>query len=157
MIPKEAMIDARFPDSFREMSLDEIHKTFQDSYDQRWGMWDEENHSIIVIQWNKANGLLAKVVGIESVCKDDEKKLSKAMRGNSYVSEGFFDGAVCGTEFKGFSYRYVLQDQEQSAQLMVFRNGSLFYKLYYFSRSDLDGSNRESLKAVMDSMCFVNE
>jgi len=157
MIPKEAMIEIKFPESFRELSADEVHKAFQDNYDQRWGVRDEENHVIIVLQWNKANGLLAKISNIEGVCKEDEKKLSRAMRSNSYSLGSFFDGTVCGTQSKGFSYSYEIQGQKQYAQLIVFRNGNMFYKLYYYTRPELEEANRETWKGIMEGIGFISE
>ncbi len=144
-----------YPENYLEMSSDELAKAYNDGYQNRWGIKDENRHIIICIQWGEEHRFLSKIADVESVLNNDEKKIRKMLKDNSYSFDSQIKTTIDGMESEGFRYDYSVQGIEQHAEHIVFKHDDVFFKIYIYTRKELLTENRTTIDEVIGSIRFV--
>ena len=143
------------PEGFHVMDDAELKLRFPDGIAERWAIRDEERHIVFTIIWHDApSGLLAKLVSTRSLAERVEKLTAKSLKHRGFRLAGRVDRELCGTEAKGFSCGYTVQDVPQSAEIMVLRNGLTCYTLYCIMQSDCLDQARPAYEEILASLSF---
>ncbi len=143
------------PEGFHVMDDAELKLRFPDGIAERWAIRDEERHIVFTIIWHDApSGLLAKLVSTRSLAERVEKLTAKSLKHRGFRLAGRVDRELCGTEAKGFSCGYTVQDVSQSAEIIVLRNGLTCYTLYCIMQSDCLDQARPAYEEILASLSF---
>lgn len=143
------------PEGFHVMDDAELKLRFPDGIAERWAIRDEERHIVFTIIWHDApSGLLAKLVSTRSLAERVEKLTAKSLKHRGFRLAGRVDCELCGTEAKGFSCGYTVQDVSQSAEIIVLRNGLACYTLYCIMQSDCLDQARPAYEEILASLSF---
>ena len=143
------------PEGFHVMDDAELKMRFPDGIAERWAIRDEKRHVVFTIIWHDApSGLLAKLVSTRSLAERVEKLTAKRLKHQGFRLAGRVDRELCGTEAKGFSCGYTVQDVSQSAEIIVLRNGLTCYTLYCIMQSDCLDQARPAYEEILASLSF---
>ena len=143
------------PEGFHVMDDAELKLRFPDGIAERWAIRDEGRHVVFTIIWHDApSGLLAKLVSTRSLAERVEKLTAKSLKHRGFRLAGRVDRELCGTEAKGFSCGYTVQDVSQSAEIIVLRNGLTCYTLYCIMQSDCLDQARPAYEEILASLSF---
>lgn len=143
------------PEGFRHMSTEELRRIYTTEIETIRGFWDEERHVIVIVTWNVSNKVIARIASVKDIAKRVEKAQSRALKGNAYRKDGFFDTTVAGEKARGVRFGYTVQGIGQDAEAVVFIHGASCYTLYYYCRSD-DAQRLSPLHDdLLSSLAFV--
>lgn len=142
------------PEGFRVMGLDEVKGAFSLDYDDLWGARDEERHMMVAFIWKDAPELLGALVGTNMLVERAEKALRKTYKNSGYKLNGIFTTQVAGTDAMGFSYDFAAGNVAQQGEVIIFRQGTRTYTLYYYTRPECAEANAPLHDEVLASLVF---
>ena len=144
-------ISIEVPEGFSEMTEAEIREAYRQDYSDRWAIRDSERHIIICIQWHKNNALMASLADPESLIKNFESKISKAMKDNSYSLIGFGRTELCGIDAPSFRHTYQVEGVDQTSEVCIFKHGKVVYTVYSYYRTG-DALAEDTIQNLLSTM-----
>ncbi len=140
------------PDGFHVMSEEELTKLFMKPDPDRWGIWDQERHIMLTLEWKKYSPLALKMTNVKNIAARNEQLMRKALKKYSYQPEGAFSGRIAGLEAEGYRYLYQVQGIEQTAECLLFAERSLVYRMTCVGRVENRAANRAFFESIVDSV-----
>lgn len=140
------------PDSFREMTREELNTAFADTNRNRAGVRDEERHVILVVQWRKANVLLAALSDPNSTLRGTEFRLRRLLKDHEYKKTGTFTRRIAGRDAKAFRYEYRVQGVLQEGEVFLLKKKTVIYTIYAYTRVPVTDEASRVIEEVLDSV-----
>ena len=143
-------IDLSYPESFADMSAEELTRYFG-SPDNRWGVYDAEDHIVLSVGWTKAK-FLQKLTDAESVLIGIEGRLRRRLLNYQRISSYKYE--ISKNKANGIRFEYRSNDSVmvQVADLVVFKYKGKFYAVYYITRKTNAASTRPAFQEVLNSV-----
>ena len=140
-----------YPDSFHEMSADEM--SGMRFYKDRPGaaITDPEKHIIVTAGWKKS-GFAALLLSEKDAAKKAEQSISAPMKAYGYQLEGFSGRALGGEKACGYRYHYKAKDTEMTGETFAVKHNKAFYYLNFYTRTALLEENLAVWSEMLDSI-----
>ncbi len=137
------------PEGFHIMSAEELAKSFGKPDPCRWGMWNQERHIMIILEWKTYSALTMKMTNLQKITARNESITKRCAKNNAYQLQGFFPGRIGGLNAEGYNYYYKVQgiDQQNISLLTVKEN--TVYRLSSIGRVE----NADADRAFLDEIC----
>lgn len=148
-------LEISFPESFREMSEEELAGLNYYKEAPKWCVKDEENHIIMNINWKKAGLFSSAVLDSKDMVKSMDKKLDNLMSSFGYTSSGYTEKEIGGEKALTFSYTYTVADTDMTGECMSLKKGRTFYYIYLYYRTENAEKSRELTEGVLSSAKFI--
>lgn len=141
------VINLTYPDGFKEMGDEDLTKYFRSS-ENRWGVYNADEHIILSVSWTKA-GLLTDA---EMMLIDIESRLCRNLLNYQRISS--FKTKVANKKAYGIRFEYRVNDARivQVADMVVFKFKNQFYAVHYITRKANAASSRLALEEVLKSV-----
>ena len=129
-------ITVSYSDGFEIMSSEELDNAYVGVTDDKWGIWDKDNHVIITLLWQKANPMLVALADVKAIAMKNESMAAKMYKNNHYDGKGFFSETIDGKKAEGYWFEYDVASVRQQAASVLFKNRNNIYSLSVFARAD---------------------
>ena len=139
-----------YTDEFHKMSDDELIR-FCGTSENHSGIYDEENHALIIISWTKP-GFLNYLTDAKSVIGGAERAMKKSLP--NYRREDSFTLQLASkkADVIRFAYTPVNSDIVQVGEMSAFRAKDKFYVIQYISQSEYNAQNRKAYSETLQSL-----
>lgn len=144
-------ISLTYPDGFNVMSEDELSKYFG-SPQNRWGVFDAENHVILSVGWTKKK-LLSFLVDAESAMIGAEARLSRNLVNYQRVTS-YKTKLGKKKKAKGIRFEYRVNDSVSIhvGDLVIFKHKKKIYSVYYICRKSKAAQVLPAFEEVLKSI-----
>lgn len=143
----------KYPEHYHTMTADELEQFF--SYrENRFGIRDEERHSVISLSWTKP-GIINYLTNAASVLNGAEKCMKKNLQ--DYRKIESYSLTVASQKAHGLRFEYTVTGKTivQCGELIVFRVNNKFYSAHYISKKELNSSNLPEFQSVLESLSLI--
>ena len=140
------------PDGFREMSQEELAKAYADRTAKRAGIWDETRHIILVVQWHKANVLLAALTDPKSTLRGAEFRLRRLLKDSEYHQTDTFTREIAGRDARAFRYEYRVHGVMQEGEVYLLKKKTNVYIIYTYTRIPVTEEARRVIGEILNSV-----
>ena len=140
------------PDSFREMTREELDTAFADTNRNRAGIRDGERHVILVVQWHRANVLLAALTDPSTALRGTEFRLRRLLKDHEYRRTGTRSRQIAGRNAKSFRYEYRVQGVMQEGEVYLLKKKTSVYMIYTYSRMPVTEEARRVIGEMLNSV-----
>lgn len=147
-------IALQYPESYQLM--DDAEKTrFFGSAENRWGIHNREQHTVVSFARTKASALLSLFTDAKSVANGSLASMKKSLKG--FEKTGDISTEICGKKASGFSFAYRTdkEDIAQTGQLIVFKAGKRFYVIHCITRQENTEQAQAELDAILASAALL--
>ncbi len=154
---KRARINREFiihyNDNFHAMTGDELTKFFG-SPACRWGVYDEQQHTVISVTWTKP-GFLNLLTDAKSVVGGAETRMKQKLQ--NYRREAAVSTEIAGITAKGIRFSYTADDTDvvQQGEMLAFRMKNKFYVIQYLSRNKGNAENHRQYETMLQSVAAL--
>ena len=140
-------INLTYPDGFKEMGEEELTRYFS-SPENRWGVYNADEHIILSVSWTKAGFL----TDAEMMLIDIEARLSRRLLNYQKISS--FKTKVASKKAHGIRFEYRVNDAKivQVSDMIVFKFKNQFYAVHYITRKANAAPSRLMLEEVLKSV-----
>ena len=144
-------ISLTYPDNFKEMSPEELIKYFG-SPNNRWGVYDADQHIILSVGWMKA-GFFSFMWDAETMMVGAESRLRRNLLNYQRISS-FKMKLKPKKKCFGIRFEYRVNDKKlvQVGDLIIFKHKGKVYSIYYITRKSNAAASRPAFKEVLDSI-----
>jgi len=141
-------MNLNYPDSFREMSAEELTKFFR-SPDNRWGAIDPDRHIIFSVSWAKAGFMNSDP---EMAVSEAEARLRRSLLNYQRISE--FNIKIASKKAYGVRFEYRVDEscRVQISDMIMFKYKKNFYTIYYVTRKKNAGAYRLDFEEIIKSI-----
>ena len=99
-------VSIEYPDSFHPMTDEELRQVYRCVSPKPWGVWDKENHVMLLVLWKDYPLLLAKLTDLNTACKASARQNRKGYAGLDFLFEDFFSSTAAGKPAEGYTFTY---------------------------------------------------
>lgn len=146
-------IGLTYPDGFQEMGAEELTRYFGKP-DNRWGVYDADQHIILSVSWAKAGFMQSDP---EMYLYDIEARLRKSLVNYQKIQSYSF---VPGSKKKKskvqnairFEHRVNDSARVHVVDLVVFKCKKHFYSVYYITRKANAAQSRPAFQEILQSI-----
>lgn len=119
-----AILDFTIPGGMRTMTTEENARFFPRKDEESYGIRNDDEHTIFVINYKRRPILIGRAATEESVLKLTEKNIRKQIP--TYVNTGYGKRMVDGKEILTFSFRFTGPTGTQMAEYGLYRASGYF-------------------------------
>ena len=142
-----------FPDGFIRLSKEELDqmRTLQSSPGEC--LRNPEKHIIVSLSFRSA-GLLSQLAGSDSMIKNSQNTITRAMRSYGYQLIGYSDRQTGGKPAKCFRYAYTAQNTEMLGECCAIKEGKTFYYLHFYVRKACSEEGFRLWDSILENAVF---
>ena len=146
-------LNLTYPDSYRELTDEEMQRYFS-SAENRWGVYDEERHSILSVSWSKA-GILSFLSDAESLIIPIEARYKRNLINYRRLSGGKLKIAKKKGYGIRFEYRVNNANMYQIGDLRAVKHKGRYYAFQYIGRRITDEQTHPDFDQMLESVKLV--
>ena len=141
------VINLTYPDGFKEMGDEELTRYFS-SPENRWGVYNADEHIILSVSWTKVGPLS----DAEMMLIDIEARLCRRLLNYQRISS--FKTKVASKKAYGIRFEYRVNDAKivQVSDLIVFKFKNQCCAVHYITRKANAAPSRLALEEVLKSI-----
>ena len=145
-------LSIEYPDSFRPMTDEELRKVYRCERPKPWGVWDKENHVMLLVLWKDYPLLLAKLADLKTATKASARQNRKGYAGLDFLFEDFFSSTVADRPAEGYTFTYNVSDVRQRVETIQFKAGKSMYGICTIGRAENRDQDHELFTKVLNSI-----
>ena len=126
-----------YPDSFHEMSRQELADAQFLNDEKGMCISDPDSHILISVGYQQINGFSALMLSGKDIAVKDEKIIGRRIRDLGYQREGFLRRKASGKTAEGFGYTYDKNGIRMYGEYLIIKNGRTLCYLYLYTRNEL--------------------
>ncbi len=145
-------LSIKFPDSFHQMTEEELSKLAFMEKGAGICMSDPSAHIIITVGWKNIGKFAGFVLNTNDIAKNMKKEIETALASFSYRFEMNEEIKVGGVPARGISYQY--QPKEgivMAGESVVVKRKSILYYFHFYTRTELSESNQDTWLKILSS------
>ena len=143
-----------YPEGFHVMDEQEMQEAYKNDNPCRWCIRDKERGMMLSVFWFKSFALLVRIADAKAAVRKIASSMEKALGGMNYERGDLYARDICGQKAWGFGYEYTLNEVDQHCEVIMLKNKSSTYTVYYYSDKDKDEENRIVFEEFLGTFVF---
>ena len=146
------VLSIEYPDTFHPMTDEELRQVYRCEHPKPWGVWDKENHVMLLVLWKDYPHLLAKFTDLHTACKANARQNRKGYAGLDFLFEDFFSSTVACKPAEGYIFTYSVSGVRQRVETVLFKEGKTMYGICTIGRAENRDKDHELFTKVLNSV-----
>ena len=145
-------LSIEYPDTFHPMTDEELRQVYRCGIQKSWGVWDKENHVMLLVLWKDYPLLLAKMADLKAAAKASARQNRKSYASLDFLFEDFFSSTVADRPAEGYTFTYSFSGVRQRVETVQFKAGKSMYGICTIGRAENREQDHELFTKVLNSI-----